>query len=140
VVRRVITAFLRHEGVALLRADDRPDVSAERARLSVLRAVARELPGLVGAGIMTAAEFRAAKDRNEAEIAALSAVVGRATGVTPLAGIADAPDPGEAFLAAEPDRQRAVIDTVMTVTVVPLGPGRRFTPETVKIDWKGDDR
>ena len=70
LVRRVIVGVLRRDGVKLLRADDRPDVSAERARLSALRATARELPGLVGAGIMTVSEFKAAKARNTEEIAA----------------------------------------------------------------------
>jgi hypothetical protein len=133
MVRKIIAGVLRRDGVKLLRADDRPDVSAERVRLSALRATARELPGLVGAGIMTVAEFKAAKDRNEAEIAGLAAVVERATGPTPLAGIADADDAGAAFLAAEPDRQRAVIDVLAVVTIVPMGPGKRFHPHTVHI-------
>ena len=141
LVRSVVVAYLRRENVELLRTDDRPDLVEERARMSALRAVARELPGLVGAGIMSVAEFRVAKDRNEAEIAALSAVVERATGVTPLAGIADAADAGDAFLGADLDRQRAVIDAVATVTVLPSKWGRRpFAPESVKIEWKGDDR
>ena len=136
LVREIIAGVLRRDGVALLRADDRPDVSAERARLSALRATARELPGLVGAGIMNVAEFKAAKDRNEVEIAALAAVIKRASGPSPLAGIADADDAGAAFLAAEPDRQRAVIDALAVVTVVPMGPGKRFTPDTVQVEPK----
>jgi DNA invertase Pin-like site-specific DNA recombinase len=136
LVRRVIVTVLRRDGVALLRGKDQPDVSAERARLSALRATARELPGLVGAGIMTGAEFKAAKLRNEEEIAALAAVVERVSGPTPLAGIADADDAGAAFLAADPDRQRAVIAELATVTVMPLGPGKRFTPESVQISPK----
>ncbi len=134
LVRRVIVGVLRRDGVKLLRADDRPDVSAERARLSALRATARELPGLVGAGIMTVSEFKAAKARNTEEIAALAAVVEQVAGPTPLAGIADAADAGEAFLAANPDRQRAVIAELATVTVMPLGVGKRFTPESVRIE------
>ena len=133
VVREIIAGVLRRDGVKLLRRDDRPDVSAERARLAALRATARELPGLVGAGIMTVPEFKAAKDRNEAEIAALAAVLERVTGPTPLAGIADADDPGAAFLAAESDRQRAVIDALAVVTIVPMGPGKRFRPDTVQV-------
>jgi site-specific DNA recombinase len=137
-VRRVIVDVLRRDGVKLLRRDDRPDVSAERARLSALRATARELPGLVGAGVMSVSEFKVAKDRNEAEIAKLAAVVDRVTGPTPLVGIADAEDAGAAFLAADVDRQRAVIAELAVVTVLPVGRGRRpFDPTTVKIEPHG---
>jgi hypothetical protein len=133
----VIVGVLRRDGVALLRRGDRPDVSAERAQLSALRATARELPGLVGAGIMTVAEFKAAKDRNEAEIAKLAAAVDRVSGPTPLSGIADADDAGAAFLAADVDRQRAVIADMAVVTVMPVGRGRRpFDPESVQIKPK----
>jgi hypothetical protein len=47
-----------------------------------------------------------------------------------LVGIADADDDaGEAFLAADVDRQRTVIDALVVVTVMPVGQGRQtFSP------------
>lgn len=59
-------------------------------------------------------------------------------------GIVDAPDPGAAWLEAPLDRRRAVLDALLTVTLLP-GRGRPpgwqpgqsyFNPELVRIEWK----
>jgi len=61
------------------------------------------------------------------------------------APIASAPDPGAAFLAADLDRQRLVVDALIEVTLLPSGKGRPkgwepgqpyFRTETVSIEWK----
>jgi hypothetical protein len=65
----------------------------------------------------------------------------------PLADIANAPDPAEAFLAADLDARRAVVDTLATVTFRASarrgrpkgwrpGDGHYFDPESVAIEWK----
>ena len=32
--------------------------------------------------------------------------------------------------------KREIVDTLMTVTILPVGPGRGRDPESVKIEWK----
>jgi site-specific DNA recombinase len=56
-----------------------------------------------------------------------------------LLGFADAADVTQAWQAASVSRRKAVIDTLMTVTLLPTGRGMKtFDPDTVKIQWKGD--
>lgn len=44
----------------------------------------------------------------------------------------------ERFQEAPLDIKRAVIDELMTVTILPSGPGRRtFDPSLIRVDWKG---
>ena len=47
------------------------------------------------------------------------------------------PGAAKAWSAASLERKRAVLDELMTVTVLPSGPGVRFSPEQVRITWKG---
>ena len=35
-----------------------------------------------------------------------------------------------------PDRYRAILDTLMRVTVAPVGSGRHFNPERVQVNWR----
>jgi hypothetical protein len=42
----------------------------------------------------------------------------------------------EAWAAAPLNRKREIIRALATVTILPSGPGIKFSPEQVKIDWK----
>jgi hypothetical protein len=90
-----------------------------------------------------------ARERATTRLAAAEAELDAATAPTPLAGIADQPDPGAAWLAADLGRQRAVLAALMTVVVLPVprGGGRArpldgidLDPEFVRIEWKTDDQ
>lgn len=90
---------------------------------------------------MTGTQFRLANERLQHEIRAVEAELGRRSAGSTLTGIADASDPPLAFRNASIDRQRAVIDTLMTVTLMRAERGRRpgghyFDPSSVKIEWK----
>lgn len=68
--------------------------------------------------------------RAETEIAA-------ATVSSPLAGVVDAVDPAAVWAGLGIGRRRAVLDTLMTVTVRPaLRSGSRFDPAAVRIEPK----
>lgn len=60
----------------------------------------------------------------------------RARPSTPLLALAGAADVRAAWDALPLDAQREVVDTLMVVTIVPVGSGRRFTPESIQIEWK----
>lgn len=51
----------------------------------------------------------------------------------------DAKDPGAAWLALDDlSRRQAVVRDLMTIRLLPTGPGRKpFDPATVALDWKG---
>jgi site-specific DNA recombinase len=46
------------------------------------------------------------------------------------------PKAGQAWERATIDRRRAVIEAIMTITILPSGAGKTFDPEQVKIEWK----
>ncbi|MDP8969806.1 MAG: recombinase family protein, partial [Actinomycetota bacterium] len=60
------------------------------------------------------------------------------------AGIADAEDVRAGWEAASVSRRKAIVDTLMTVTLLPAPRGRRpgggyFDPNSVQIDWKAPE-
>ena len=75
---------------------------------------------------------------------------GRSGGVLPVVRASDSRLGGEWVIGAELDSlkaetawddldvrsRKAAVDALMTVTVLPAGKGRRFTPEQVRIDWR----
>ncbi|MEO7195457.1 MAG: recombinase family protein [Pseudonocardiaceae bacterium] len=119
------------------------DLAPLRDRLTTLRARSDEIAAMFGDpdSDMTSTQFRVANERLQHEIRATEAELGRRSVGTTLTGIADASDPAFAFRSAGIDRQRAVIDTLMTVTLMRTKRGRRpgghyFDPSSVKIEWK----
>ena len=79
----------------------------------------------------SAADLRARIGDREAELAD----AGRVDVLAPLAAAADLEAKWQAL---DLDTRRAVVDTLVTVTVHPPGQGaRRFDPDTVRIAWHG---
>jgi hypothetical protein len=133
MVRTVVARVLRRDGVSLL--PDRDDMAAERTRLTALRRRQEEIASEYAILSLTGAQFKIANERLAAEIKTLEAEIGRRSAGSVLAGIADAPDPGATFLElVDIERQRAIIDVVVKVTVMPLGRGRHFVPESVQVE------
>ncbi|PZS35667.1 MAG: hypothetical protein DLM61_01595 [Pseudonocardiales bacterium] len=94
---------------------------------------------------MTADQFRVSNDTVQRELRDLESEIGRRSSGGALVGIADATDPVAVFRAADIDRQRALIDLLIKVTVKRGRQGRGrggryFDPETVVIEAQDDYR
>jgi hypothetical protein len=88
-------------------------------------------------GAVTMAQLRKANEKIAAELAAIDAQLVDAGKARVLAD-AIAADPAEAAarLHSLPlDRRRAIIDLLLTITVLPAG-GRTFDPERVQVVWR----
>lgn len=112
-----------------------PDVTPLRDKLEALRTRADEIAGMLAdpdSG-MTAEQFKISNKRVQQDIAALRQQIASREAGTVLAGIADAPKPSAAFRDQDIDRQRAVVDILMTVTLLPVGSGARFHPDSVRL-------
>ncbi|MFJ1538676.1 recombinase family protein [Micromonospora chalcea] len=136
-VAEVVIARLERPDAALLLADDnRPDAGQLRREARALRVRLDSLAGLLADGVLTEAGVRreSAKLRAKlAEVEAAQADAGRVNVLGPLVG---AEDVRAAWEGLDTDRQRVVIETLMTVTLLPPGRGTRtFRPESVVIDW-----
>lgn len=113
------------------------DTKAMHREVLVIEHHMSELAGLVADGTFTPTQARSATDKLKAQRAELEgriADAGRTDILGPLVGAAS---PKAAWTELGTDRQRAVIDLLMTVTLHGVGRGTRtFRTETVGIDWK----
>ncbi len=145
IVFGVVEGLLRRENIQLIPTT--PDLAPMRARLDVARARAEEIAAMFGdpAYGMTADQFRVSNDTVQRELRDLESEIGRRSSGGALVGIADATDPVAVFRAADIDRQRALIDLLIKVTVKRGRQGRGrggryFDPETVVIEAQDDYR
>ncbi len=139
----VVKRLSQPDARLLLFADTGDDAEVLAPQGAALRVRLDELAGLFAEGAVTAAQLAegTAKIRSrltEVEMQMASAVVG-----SPLTGFAGADDVAAAWEAASVSRRKAVIDALMTVTLLPAPRGRRsgghyFEPESVRIEWKAD--
>ena len=69
------------------------------------------------------------------QIAAAEAEIRAASSTPDLLDLAR-PDIAKLWAGVPLERRRAVIDTLMTVTIMPVGSGARWDPSSVRIDWR----
>jgi site-specific DNA recombinase len=134
----VVCERLSREDAVDLLVPDGPDASALRVELAAARTRLAQAPKLWAEGVLSDLELRDTKATLGARIRELEnklADDGMADLLRPLIEAEDI----EAmwFEEYDDDRRRAVVDVLMTVTLLPPGRGTRtFRPETVVIDWR----
>ncbi|MBB5776223.1 recombinase family protein [Nonomuraea jabiensis] len=137
VARVVVERLSRPDAADLLVNEDAPDLAALRGEAMTLRARQEDIAAAFGDGEMTRVQFRTANERVAARLAEVEAAMGDVQRVPVLADLVKADDVSAVWDGLMLDRQRAVVDVLMTVTILPAGPGRRvFDPASVKIDWR----
>ncbi|MEV0152187.1 recombinase family protein [Micromonospora sp. NPDC050686] len=142
----VVERLSRPDVTELLAASGRPDTGALHRDAAALR---ERLDGLAAAyadGAIDVRQLREGSERLRARLAELEEQMAAAGRGDALAGLIGVPDPGEAWEALGLHRRRAVVDTLMTVTIHRTKKGRPrgwtpgssyFDPSTVDIKWKG---
>lgn len=120
------------------------DTGALETQAMTLRARLDELAGLYAVETIDAQQLAKGTTELRERLAAVRAEISTAYSGTAFAGIADAPDPGAAWLNAKLDRKRAVLAAVATVTLLKGAGGRPagwragqsyFRHDLVDIDW-----
>lgn len=86
-------------------------------------------------GTITARQMARMNERLKSQLAAAEAEMVRHQPVRILDGMTGE-GAAEAWAAAPLNRKREIIRALATVTILPSGPGIKFSPEQVKIDWK----
>jgi hypothetical protein len=147
-VRSVIVARLRRDDLAdlLARNADDPDVfAALQAEALAVRARLKELARQFMVGAVDAAQLAEGTRIGQDRLGEIEKAQAAAVRVSALDVLAGAPDPGQAFLDADLDRQRAIVDTLVTVRLMPGRKGRPvgwkqgqsyFNPESVQVGWR----
>lgn len=135
-VNGVIVERLRRLDAHLLLAE-RPDLGQLAREAGAVRARLEELGTAFAEGEIDRRTLVAGSERLRARLAELEArqaVSGRSDVLGALVG---AQDVEAAYRALDTDRQRLVIDLLVTVRLMPPGRGTRiFRPETVQIEWR----
>ncbi len=137
VVEAVIIARLsRPDALAALASGD--PAEAERAREAIAALEARLGLAADGyaEGALTGPQLKRITAKLQPQIAAERAVLNASAGMPGVAAMAG-PEAEKRWQSAPLDVKRAVIETLCSVTILPIGPGRRpFDPESVLIKWR----
>jgi DNA invertase Pin-like site-specific DNA recombinase len=122
----------------LLVDSNKPDVDALRTEAVALRKRLEALAVDFADGELTTSQIKAATRRVRARLSEVETEMADAGRVDVLGPLVAAADVSAAWDALTTARRRAVIDTLATVKLHPVGRGTRtFRPETVGIEWKG---
>lgn len=111
------------------------DVAALRQEAGELRQRRDDLAGLLADGLLSTSVVR---ERSQALTTRLRELEGRITaalGESPAASLVAAEDVAAAWETMSlRDRKRA-LSLLLTVTILPVGKGQRFSPDSVQIEW-----
>lgn len=132
----VIRRLSRPDAVDLLVDHEAPDMAELRAKAVALRARLKSLAAeFADDDDGDPVEFREAAKRIRARLGEVEAQMAHPQRARVLVDLVTAEDPEQAWEALALDRQRAVVETLATVTILPGLPGRRpFDPATVRVE------
>ncbi|USQ82664.1 recombinase family protein [Streptomyces phaeoluteigriseus] len=125
----------------LLPAPDDVNVAGLQAEAEQIRQRMKDLGGLFGAGQLELEPFTEGMDTARAQLDGVTVQLARAATRDPLAGLVGAPDVRKAWKALGLDRQRAVLRSLVEVTLRTPRPGRMpdggyFDYDAIVFAWK----
>ena len=138
LVLRVIAARLRRGDLVGLLARDDTGAGVQLGRTIIgLRARLDAIAVDYADGKITARQMQVAARRIDEKMAAAQSALAESGKTNAATRLAAEPDPAAAWLALPVDRQRAVLDALCTVVILPAKPGRgQFTPAEIRFDWR----
>lgn len=136
VVEAVVTARLRRPDILpRLSGDNKALEGALKARDAVLARM-DAIADQFATGEATARQFSRVNEKLRADLEQAEAIVSATRGTSVLGTMAG-PNAADSWRAASLERRRAVLRELVDVTILPSGPGIKFSPEQVQFDWKG---
>lgn len=138
VVRVVIGRLSRPDAAGLLDDRDAPDAAALVTEAGTVRARLDELAAAYAAGAVDLRQLTTASDALRARLRSVEAEQASSRRVPVLGALVDTEDVAEVWHALPFERQRAVVDLLVEVTIEPVteqGP-RVFDPSLVRIRWR----
>ena len=140
VMGLVAGRLARPDAVDLLKTELHDEAEAEqlRGQKQTLRARLDEIADERADGLLTGAQAKRATDRITEQLAAIERREQDAERLRVFDGIPlGTAEVADAVSRLSPDRLRAVLDVLMTVTVLPVGKGGHvFNPERVQVNWR----
>lgn len=137
VVAVVLERLSRPDALELLSDNDRPDLGLLRGRANAIRDRLDDLTTALADGVLPLSAVRRTSDRLRKELAETEAGMAHLGGADVLTPLVQARNVVEVWAGLDLDRRRAVIDALLTVTLLAPKRGRQqFDPETVLIEWR----
>jgi hypothetical protein len=116
------------------------DIAAIRSELAGIDEQRTQLGARLGRGEISMAMLDAATAPLRARQSDLEAALVAATETDPLTEVVKSDDVAAAWANLDLDVRRAILDTLLVVTVHPTQPGRRpggsFDPSNIELTWK----
>lgn len=135
VVTEAVLLVMSKMSVAL--ADDEPTDSASvHADAAALRQRLDDLSMAFADGDITAAQLRAGSERLRSRLEVAEAAIARSAMRNPIAALVGADDIAARWEHLDLEQQRAIIDELCVVTILPARRGPKFDPTTVRLDWR----
>jgi DNA invertase Pin-like site-specific DNA recombinase len=137
IVGLVVERLSQPDAADLLVTSDPEKTRELRDRAKGLRAKLAESRQLYEDGVLDAHELRITRENVKAKLADVESRLNDTHRARVFDGLIDVEDVGEAFDALLLDRQRAVVDALLDITIQPAGhTGPRFRPDTIDADWR----
>ena len=138
VSRVVVTRLTQSDAQELLVKNDVPRAKELRAECLVLRSRLESVACEYADGALTAAQLRVATERLSRRLADVEAALPDTRGTPTITDLVLAADVQGAWDNLSFDRKRAVIRTLLEVTILPetTRGARNFRPELVRMTWK----
>lgn len=143
VTATVLSRLSQPDAADLFGPDSEPgeDAAALYVESAVTQARLDELVGLFAEKAIDARQLADGSRRFREQLADLEKRINAAFIPTVLDGLVDVPDVDAVWEGLSLDRQRAVVDSLVSVTILPGKRGRKpggiyFDPETVDIQWR----
>jgi site-specific DNA recombinase len=137
LVLAVIRARLaRADVVSLLTVPDTDAARALTSQIGGLRARLGKIEADYDADLIDGRRYAVATEKVQAELTKAEKIRARVAGGAGLASVLAAPDPVAAFDGAPLGVKRAVLAALADVILLPAERGRRFNPETVRVEWR----
>lgn len=136
----VIERLSRPDAADVLSPSDSDELRTLTAKAAGIRERLDDLATGLEEGLLTLAAVRKSSERLRGELGRAEAAIASAARADSLGPLVAAHDVGAAWDALDIAQRRQVVDALMTVTLLKPESGRRdFDPESVRIDWKGQD-
>ncbi|GAA2972332.1 recombinase family protein [Streptomyces enissocaesilis] len=138
----IVSRLSRDDAAELLApGPDDVDVAALQRESEEINQRLRTTANLFGSGQIGMAEFTEASTTARAQLEGVTRQLARAATKDPLAGLVGAPDVGAAWKALGLDQRRAVLRSLLDVTILPARRGRMpdggyFDYDAIKTEWK----
>lgn len=136
VIDVIVGRLSREDARGLLVAEDRPDVAALQDEAAALRVRLDGLADAFALGEINRSQLQTGSARLQGRLDEIGQATAHVSRSPVLADLVNAEDVRAAWDRLSLARQREVVKTLMVVTILPGGGGRKsFDPDLVQIDW-----